>query len=158
MLSANWNYWLLFSSSTTFLAHLFGKIDSFLLFCSSRACATTEGRKTARKNQFCQKNVREKLLKDDPTLADSTFCKTTDVIFRQCHVKKAYIKAMGPFLTTLLAHLFGKCFFAVLLPSVTAQGAARVKHQRIKLPNKCVRKVIKELSKSKPIYYSDWKF
>ena len=68
------------SSSTTFLAHLFGKIDSVLLFCSSRACAATEGSKTARKNQFCQTNVREKLLKDDPNLADSTFCKMTDDI------------------------------------------------------------------------------
>ena len=47
--------------------------------CFSRAAfAATEGTKTARKNQFCQTNVREKLLKDDPNLADSTFCKTTD--------------------------------------------------------------------------------
>ena len=76
--SANWKYWLLFSSSTTFLAHLFCKNDSFLLFFSSRACAaTTEGSKTARKNQFCQRNVRGKLLKDDPNFADNTFCNAT---------------------------------------------------------------------------------
>ena len=73
VLSANWKYWLLFSSSSTFLAHLFGKMDYFLLFCSSRACAATEGSKTARKNQFCQTNVQGKLLKDDPNLAENTF-------------------------------------------------------------------------------------
>ena len=73
--------------STTFLAHLFGKIDSFLLFCSSRACAATEGSKTARKNQFCQTNVREKLLKDDPNLADNTFCNVTDDVV-ECGLHK----------------------------------------------------------------------
>ena len=45
--------------SITFLAHLFGKIDSFLLFLLPRGSS-----KTARKNQFCQTNVREKLLKN----------------------------------------------------------------------------------------------
>ena len=85
VLFANWMYWLLFSSSTTLLAHLFGKIDSFLLFCSSRTCAVTEGSKTARKNQFCQPNVLGKLLKDDPNPADKTFCKMTDeYMFESC--------------------------------------------------------------------------
>ena len=50
--------------STTFLAHLFGKIDSFLLFCSLRSPRKRGSSKTARKNQFCQTNVREKLLKN----------------------------------------------------------------------------------------------
>ena len=56
------------SSSTALLAHLFGKIDFFLLFCSSRACAATEGSKTARRNQFCQTHVWAKLLKSDPNI------------------------------------------------------------------------------------------
>ena len=57
--SANWKHWLLFSSSTTFLAHLFGKIGSFLLFCSSRACSATEGSKTARKINFAKQMCEE---------------------------------------------------------------------------------------------------
>ena len=44
------------------------------------ALLATEGSKTARKNQFCQTNVRGKLWKDDPNLADNTFCKMTDDI------------------------------------------------------------------------------
>ena len=42
----------------------------------------TEGSKTARKNQFCQTNVRGKLLKDDPNLADNTFCNATDDVMQ----------------------------------------------------------------------------
>ena len=50
--------------SSTFLAHLFGKTDSFLLFCSLRSPRKRGSSKTARKNQFCQTNVRGKLLKN----------------------------------------------------------------------------------------------
>ena len=37
-----------------------------------------EGRKTAGKNQFCKTNVRGKLLKDDPNLADKSFYNDTE--------------------------------------------------------------------------------
>ena len=54
-----------------------------------RAYAATEGSKTARNNQFCETNVREKLLKDDPNPADNTFCTLTD----ECQITNSCLSA-----------------------------------------------------------------
>jgi hypothetical protein len=63
----------MYSYSTTFLAQLFGKTGFFLLFCSSSARVATEESKTVIRNQFCQTNVRVKLLKNDPMHLDGLF-------------------------------------------------------------------------------------
>ena len=69
--------------STTFLTHLFGKIDSFLPFCSLRSPRKRGSRKTARKNQFCQNKCVRKVVGELNKsqyfqFADNPFCKTTD--------------------------------------------------------------------------------